>query len=218
MQQSFSIEEAILSGWHVFKTRPWFFIGVTLLTAVVGGIGRGLGNNATPPIFISLLFAVIWLVASIANFILSIGSQKIFLKSMAGEKPEFQEIFKHGNLFVPILLGAILYALIVVAGLIFFIIPGVFLALMYSFQYLLMIDKGLGPVAALKESARLTKGARWKLFFFGITLGCVNVVGALCLAVGLLVSIPVTNLAIVHVYRKLLERNANAPATSPVAN
>jgi uncharacterized membrane protein len=55
-----------------------------------------------------------------------------------------------------------------------------------------------------------------KLLGFGIVLGLVNILGAIVLLVGLLVSIPVTALAFFYVYRKL-ENGLTTPSPAPVS-
>ena len=69
---------------------------------------------------------------------------------------------------------------------------------------MLIIDKkDLSMGEAFRESARITDGVKWKLFGFFLATVFLNIVGALCLVLGLLVSIPVSMLAYVHLYRKL---------------
>lgn len=49
----------------------------------------------------------------------------------------------------------------------------------------------------------MTEGVKWKLLGFCIVMGLINIVGLVALVVGVLVSFPVTNLAYLHIYRKL---------------
>jgi uncharacterized membrane protein len=97
-----------------------------------------------------------------------------------------------------------LQALIVIGGFILLIIPGIFFALRLQFTCYLIVDKNLGPVEAVKTSWKITKGNAWNLFFLGILLGLINILGLLCLIVGLFVTVPLTMLATTFVYRKLL--------------
>jgi len=78
------------------------------------------------------------------------------------------------------------------------------------FVMFIVIDRGLGPVEAMKESARLTRGYKWQLLGFVLVLALINFVGALALLVGLFVTIPVTSLAFVQAYRAL-SANAGLP-------
>jgi hypothetical protein len=66
-----------------------------------------------------------------------------------------------------------------------------------------VVDKGMGPIEALKASARITKGNRMRLLALFAAGMLISLFGALALIVGLLVAIPVITLASVHAYRRL---------------
>jgi uncharacterized membrane protein len=67
----------------------------------------------------------------------------------------------------------------------------------------LVVDKKMGPIEALKESKKLTEGKRMQLFYFVLAILGINLLGTLALGIGLFVSIPVSMLAMVHVYHTL---------------
>jgi uncharacterized membrane protein len=83
------------------------------------------------------------------------------------------------------------------------VVPGIIFALMFMFATFLMIDRGLGPIEAMKESHRITRGYKWSLFGFSLLLVLVNLAGLLALFVGIFVSAPVSLLAVTHAYRVL---------------
>jgi uncharacterized membrane protein len=78
----------------------------------------------------------------------------------------------------------------------------------------MIVEQGAKPIEALRKSWQITKGARLKLFLFGIVLSLVNIAGFLALIVGIFVSIPVTLLAHAYVYRVL----ANQAISDKAAN
>jgi uncharacterized membrane protein len=81
---------------------------------------------------------------------------------------------------------------------------------MFMFATYLVIDKNMAPMDALKESRRMTYGHKWNLFLFGLGLIGINILGFLALIIGLLVSLPVTMLAMAHAYRTLASAPTNA--------
>jgi uncharacterized membrane protein len=105
-----------------------------------------------------------------------------------------------------------LLALAVAVGFVLLIVPGIIFGLMFMFATFIVIERELGPIDALSESHRLTRGYKWPLFGFVLLLLLVNVLGLLALIVGLLVSIPVSTLAFVHAYRTLGGRPGLPPA------
>jgi len=88
------------------------------------------------------------------------------------------------------------------------IVPGIIFVLMFMFTTLIVIDRGLGPIEAMKESSRITRGHRWTLLGLALLVVLVTLLVLLALVVGLLVSVPVSWIALAHVYRVLARRTA----------
>ena len=97
----------------------------------------------------------------------------------------------------------ILYLLIVAGGFLLLIFPGIIWSIKFSYCYYFVIDKGLGPVEALRASSRTTMGVKWHLFGFGILCGMINALGFLCLIVGAFATFPTVMVASALVYRQL---------------
>ena len=55
-------------------------------------------------------------------------------------------------------------------------------------------------------SSKVTKGAKWDLFVFSLLLVAINIGGALCFLVGLLITVPMSAVSWAFVYRKLVAR------------
>jgi len=217
MNNSLSASECIKFGWATFKKRPWLFIGAIVLLFIASSISSTItgamdesGNGLVVLLGFILSVAIgIYIEMMLTSFFLKAheSTESVSWKDAATSLP----FWKY--------LGAkILAAILIIIGLILLIVPGIILALMFFAVQYLVIDKKLGPVAALKESKRITTGHKWDLFVLLIVVILVNLLGALALFVGLLVTIPVTILAMVHAYRTL-EHKANeiAPAAQPVA-
>jgi uncharacterized membrane protein len=114
---------------------------------------------------------------------------------------EFRRI---GSRYIPYFFGTLLYSLLVGIGMVLLVVPGVYVGVACQFAPYLIIDRRLGPVAALRESAALTKGSRWGLLFFGLVVIGLNILGSLLFGLGLLVTVPVTFSAHVWVYRRFV--------------
>lgn len=74
------------------------------------------------------------------------------------------------SLALPLLGLSILASFGVGLGLIFLLIPGQLLSILWSVAAPAMVDERLGVKEALQRSALLTEGARWKIFGVQITL------------------------------------------------
>jgi len=151
--------------------------------------------------FISIFFIII-------SIIVRIGYTKIFLRVSDGESPKILEIFNEYKLFWKYIWISILHGLVIIGGLLLLIIPGIFWAIRFSFASIILIDTTLGPVASMKESYAITKGNFWKLLLFWIVIGLINLIGLMLFMVGLLISIPVSTIATIYIYRKLSRSKA----------
>lgn len=199
--KSFSKSEAISFGFKKTRKNIYFLIVVLIISFVVnslpGAISSSLNSKA------SLLGFLISLIGWGLQLIVGLGLVHIALNLNDGKKVSYSSLFQHSHLLIPYLFASILYGLIVVAGLILLIIPGIIWAIKYQYFTYFMVDKDLGPIEALKKSAATTNGAKWNLFLLRILLGLINILGALCLGIGLFVTIPIGMLAEAHVFRKL---------------
>lgn len=86
------------------------------------------------------------------------------------------------------LIGQLLTAL----GIFAFVIPGIYLAVAYSFSVLMAIFGGFDFWTALEESRKLITVRWWRFFLFSLVLLAMNAIGLLTLVVGLTVTLPVT--------------------------
>ena len=211
----FSIASSVRFGWETFKKRPWFFVGITLLIAVISGItshltgslnadGNGFAYTALFPLEVVLFF-----VGIVVSILLKMGTINFVLKAH-----DDSESARVNDLWAPYpfwkyLLTSIVVGIIVIVGLILLIVPGIIWALRYMFAQYLVMDRHLDASEALSESAKITYGHKWQLLGFGLVLVGINILGAVCLLVGLLVSIPVSSLAFAHAFRTLQKQ---APA------
>ncbi len=202
-----NIGDAIRFGWETFKKRPWFFVGATALILVASSIGSSISQNFQNQGLLALLGTIISVGIST---LIDMGMTNLVLRAHESAEQAKLEDLWHPKPFWKFFFATLLSGLAVAVGFVLLIIPGIIVALMLLFTKYIVIDRGLGPIEALQESRRITTGHKWKLLELLIVILLINIVGLICLFVGLLVTIPVTTLALVHTYR-LLAGHANAP-------
>lgn len=184
------------------------FLPLCLLSWVTAALQAGINRWHGAATLMRWLVAPLLLVATIQ---LSIVWVRTILKVQDGRAPTRAELTHvDPTEFFRYLLGSLLYGLVITGGLLLLVVPGVLWAIKYCFTVFLIVDLGLDPLTAMRRSAELTRPARGQLFFFGLTLLGVNILGALVLGVGLLATVPMTLLALGQVYRQLL-CSASAP-------
>ncbi len=203
MQHHFSIDESLRFGWHQTKahSRLLFQVLLTLFAVQVASaiVSRVLGHT--------LLGVAATIVLAIATLFLGVGLTVVVLKLARGEHASYGDILPKGELVWRFLIAGLLLGIFMAIGLVLLIIPGVYLMLRYGMVRFAVID-GASITESLRQSAELTRDVKWHLLGFLLIIIALNIIGALLLLVGLLVTIPMTMLAYAHVYQKLLGRHA----------
>lgn len=197
----FSKKEAIDFGFKTAKKNILFFLSVFVVWAMVTVISSALQNslNVNRQPFLSFIFSILtWVVSSI----IAMGIINISLKFVEGKTPKLKDIYYTKNLF-NFILASVIRAIIIFAGLILFIIPGIIFSIKLQYSQYLIVDKNLDAIDSIKKSWEMTKGVKWNLFLLGLILGLINILGILALLVGILITVPLTLVANAYVYRKL---------------
>jgi uncharacterized membrane protein len=183
-------------GWNTLKSNRQFFVVLMVIVTALYYIPAliqimFLSKAISPPEAFSLemiaIFSVIIYV--IIYQVVELGLLSITLDFRDGKSPEIEDLFSNYRLFLKYFAASIIYGLMVAIGFILLIVPGIYLALKYTFYGYLIVDKGLGPIEALKESGRMTEGAKKDLFVFWLTLGCSILI--IMIFLGLFIAIPV---------------------------
>jgi hypothetical protein len=192
----FSITEILTQAWELWKKHivfTWMLLGVIFLVSIFFAILDPKGQNA----FVSLLSVAV-------SVFIQLGIYALLLKLVrTGEEGKLEEIAGQRDIYWRALGGMILLGILVSVGLVFFIIPGVYLAMRFFFVPYLFVDQKLSIGQAFTESTRLTDGIKMNLLGFTLVMVLVNFAGFLLFLVGLLISIPVTGIASIMLYDKV---------------
>ncbi len=201
----FFAREAVNFGFETAKDNLFYFITlfiVVILLYAVMGILQGIFTfrlNAILALLVILLRIVV-------SLIISMGLIKISIEFVEKKKPQLSDLFYTKSL-LNFFLVSFVRGCIILIGLVLLIIPGIVFAVKLQFAEYLVVDKDEGVVEALSKSWDMTRGNIWKLFFYGILLFLINVLGFIALLVGLFITVPLTMLATTFVYRKLLAQS-----------
>jgi uncharacterized membrane protein len=211
-ENRFSIGDAVSFGWEVMKNNLGFLIPAVLIMWFINSIPNGvlspfyLARNAPAAAVLGFLVSILSFVVGI--FVL-MAQIRIGLKFCSSEVPDFPDMVSDYRRFWDVLVGSILYFLIVMAGFILLIIPGIYWGVRYYYFSYLILDQGMSPVDAIKRSGQITRGVWWHLFVFWLAAFGIMILGFMVCCVGALFAWPVVIIATAYVYRSLL---ATAPA------
>ncbi|RJQ19298.1 MAG: DUF975 family protein [Nitrospiraceae bacterium] len=199
--KKFSIEDAIKFGWGTVKDNFRFFAGLLVVAFLIENLPVMIANyvrNAFP-----LVSFVLYLASWFLGFVIQMGLIKVSLKFCDGIKGQMDDLLSSFDRLPAFIAGSMVYALIIIGGLMLFIVPGVIWGIRFSMFPYFILEKGLGPIEALKASGETTAGAKWDLFLLWLLLGLINLAGVIVFVIGLFVTIPVAMVAYTYAYRKL---------------
>ncbi len=213
MKKTFSASEALRYGWELTKEHYLLIVGTALIPALIQWVPTiirsvlqfSYHSADQLPVMLSLFLGVLGLICGVLSSYASFGTTLIYLHLIGKEKTSLSDMFSPGGkLFLNYIIAAFISGFVTVVGLLLFIIPGIIFSIKFQYFALVILDKKLGAVEALKMSSKITDGVKMDLFAFGFLMLLVNLGGLLLLGVGLLATIPMTTLAHIYVYRKLL--------------
>jgi len=177
--------------------------------------GSNIGSNIAIAIVVFLLVFVLIVVAIIVGLFLasiqiifSMGYINLTIDAARGNKLDYKTLLNQVSVkkALRFLAASILVAMLVVLGLIFFIIPGIYFAIRYMFVGYLIVDKNASIGEAFSGSAALTKGVKLPLFVLGLLFLMLTVLGIFALFVGIYVVAIVATISRAYVYSTLLKQ------------
>lgn len=178
-------------SWELLKSNFWPIVGVTTLILVILCLTQLL-------LFVGTLLRLLF------GGVISGGLYYYFLKKIRGEPTELGDAFSgFARAFGPLILTTIVAELMVFFGLVCLILPGIYLAVAYSFAYLLVIDRKMEFWAALEISRRVITAQWWRMFALLIIGGIICVLGVVGLLIGFLITLPLFIGAVVYAYEDL---------------
>jgi hypothetical protein len=174
--------QILKSAWSRFLLRPAFLVSLVVLMGAVSVVFQyALDTLTANPL---QQFAV-GLLSWVVQMLLAMGVIYIVLRVHDGKEANYGHLWEPVTHFVHYLLANICYSLIVLGGLILLIVPGIYWGMKFFFAQYLVIDRGLGPIEALKASGRLTDGVKWQMLgIFGLLLLIGIGISALAYALG----------------------------------
>jgi uncharacterized membrane protein len=183
-----SIRSALRTGWYTFSRRPWYLLGVTLAFTVICMLT--VGNAA----FTALAYIAFG------------GYLAMLLAFYRGQPIVFDDMFSLDQRWISFAFLGVIKTALIFLGLIAFLVPGIYLAVRWIFAEFLVIDKGMRPLEALRESSKMTAGVRGKLFLFTIVSIVLILLGLVALIIGAFVASVVVTFALIAMYEARQDR------------
>jgi hypothetical protein len=210
--QVIAISEALRFGYDTLKRNLALALALgaagMVLVLLLNGVSQATGRYPGLALGFGLL-------SQLVQISFSLVWVRFALAAHDGRKISVDEVLFDPRTLLDYVGVAIVYGLMVTAGLLLLIVPGVYLAVRYGLAGFVVADGGADVPEALHRSSELTRGVRGRLFLFALAVLGVNLLGALALGVGLLFTVPVSVFASARVYRRLAERVAGPRLVAP---
>ena len=165
----FSIKEALKYGWDTFKANIPFFIGFMVVIGLITVVPDIIAEKIFDPQSTGLL--VLKIILRLIGLVLGMAATRISLDIHDTGRPDLSKLSDLVPLLPSYIFGKIIYGLIVLIGLVLLIVPGIIVAYMFLYVGYLIVDKNMGPIAAIQESRTLTDGYKMDLFLFSLARG-----------------------------------------------
>jgi hypothetical protein len=189
------------TAWRLFKSNASVFV-ISMLLLFLSWVVLEVAV-----VFPHRLGLVLWLMLHLAWLFLFagmlVGLHVMALKSVDGENPRVGDLFGSLERGPAYLLALAIYCLAVGGGLVLLIVPGIYLAVQYCLFAQVITDTSASAVLALRKAAALAHGNSASLGALFLIAFLLNIAGMALLGIGLVISFPVSLLAIAGFYRSL---------------
>jgi uncharacterized membrane protein len=219
------ISEAFSDSWKKMVDNFWVLVNTVLLIILVFCVVK-IGSHQlynleiykTDELNVLRLFGVslirdaaIFLVNLFFDAIIVAAAIRFFLQIHNGEDVGTMSIFKPIPHFYNFFIVYTALNFAILFGVFLFAVPSFYVALNYSFSVYLSIDKKVGVNESFYLSRKICYGYRLELLKFAIVIVLMNVLGAALFLVGLVISIPMSFLAVIYMYKHLLHESEHGP-------
>ncbi len=197
LQKSYTVKigDYIGSGWETFKKNPGGFVGFAIVVALINIAIAMVEKSASP---------VGTLISLLISGPLNAGFLIVAFKLLKNRTTTFGDFFRGFNNFLPLFLVSFISSVVIGLGFFLILIPGIYLAVSYTFALPLVLDKKMNFWDAMEFSRKLISKNWFSFFGFAFVLVLLNLAGALLLGVGLLVTIPLSVGAIAAAYADIV--------------
>jgi uncharacterized membrane protein len=196
---------AIAYGWRAVWGR-FEIVGVFLLAMLLGECLLIVGDviqYAHGPAAVHMGFTV---AGAFVSMYFQMTLARYCLKVARGTPTGVGELFAGGPYWT-VVLATLVLAVGVAIGVVFLIVPGIILALGWGQYLLLLVDgRAAGPVESLRASWALTRGRKFGLFVLALLGAAVFLAGLLALGVGVLIALPILQMAGAYTYVMLTKQ------------
>lgn len=205
MEAKFEVGEVLVTSWKAVKSQIWVLVGLFVGYTIISSIISTFAMPSTPQEYFHLGGRAIigYIISIIIGSLFSLGYIKNLFQTLDGDEPQFSAYGQQASKLLTYIAASIIYAVVVMIGLMVFIIPGIYLALRLQFFQAFIVQENSGIMESLRMSWDITKGSAGKLFVLALAMIGISIIGFIILIVGIFVAVPVCYMMYCYAFRKL---------------
>jgi hypothetical protein len=216
---SLDIGECVTKSWELVKANFWPVVGFTFLAFVVmNGINQLLGLISRPAMDAMIrahqfspagaaLIAGTTIAGMPFQMVVMGGLFRYYLKLIRGQNAGLSDVFSgFSNGFPQLALLGLIQGLLVMVGFVLCIIPGFYLSIAWYFAVVLVADQGMDFWSAMELSRKVVSRHWFTVFAFLLVMGLLAAAGIIGCCIGILVTMPISFIAIAYGYETVFGR------------
>lgn len=200
MEPKFIISEVFGVAWKGTKSQLWILagllIGYCILSFTLAAFAMPMQSSIIGKVIVNVISALF-------SFLFSLGYLKNIFQALDGEEPQFSAYGQQAKNILSYFFASLIMGIVVMAGCLFFIIPGIYLALRLQFFLAFIIEENAGIIESLHRSWEITKGQVMPLFILALVMIGIVILGCILFGIGIFVAIPLIYMMYAYVFRKL---------------
>ncbi len=197
----FAIGDLIHEAWNTIDGhKGTIWLGCILYAVVVGVLAAFFEMIGSGSMGQKVIFQIVQMAVGMP---LAVGLYMMGVKIVAKVPVTPSEVFAYFNQFLRLALAGVLIYALVIIGMIFLILPGIYLAIAYGMALPLIVEKNMQPWEAMETSRKAITHHWFKIFGLYFVLGLIMIVAAIPLGIGLIWVFPLMIVAYGVLYTKM---------------
>ena len=195
------LSDLFRQSWKSLWAQIWVLSGLLIGYVIIGL----LLNAFIPPSdnHIGVAGIVIIAISVLFHLVFTLGYTKNMFQALDGEEPQFSAYGQMSRKIFIYFFASVIYAIVVCAGLVFGVVPGIYLALRLQFFPMSIVEENTGVVGSLKRSWEITRGSTLKLVLLMLVQVGVMLAGFALFLIGIFVALPLCGLMSCYAFRRL---------------
>ena len=146
--------------------------------------------------------SLVEIIVTLILFPLGVGLGLLGIRRAAGKETPVSTRWEPYSQAIPLIVMFILMAVLIVAGFLLLILPGIYLSIAYSFAPYLIVEKNMGVWTALETSRKAITAYWWRYFGLMLVALLLVIIGLIPVFIGLIWVVPIIAIATGEVFGK----------------